>query len=71
VTAFIVGCVVSLLGIFAAYITGRSSKTAKEAQSRADTIERATNADTGNPDGSGDLEFLRSRGKRQRDDNGS
>jgi hypothetical protein len=64
VIAFIVGCVVSVLGIVAAYMTGRSTKTTKEAQSRAETLERASHADTGNPDGSTDLDWLRKRGKR-------
>jgi hypothetical protein len=63
-TGLIVGAVVSMLGILAAYLTGRSSKTKKDAQSRADTFERAINADTGNPDGSTDLDWLRKRGKR-------
>jgi hypothetical protein len=46
-----------------AYIKGRSSKAADDAQSRADTLLGAQNADTGNPDGSGDLEFLQRRGR--------
>jgi hypothetical protein len=63
-TGLIVGAVVSMLGILAAYLTGRSSKKTKDAQSRADTFERAINADTGTPDGSTDLDWLRKRGKR-------
>jgi hypothetical protein len=62
--AMAVAAVVSVVGILAAYLTGRSTKTTKEAQSRADTFERASHADTGNPDGSTDLDWLRKRGKR-------
>jgi hypothetical protein len=59
--------VLAALGVAVlAFLKGRSSKAADDAQSRADTFERANNADTGNPDGSGDLEFLQRRGKSAR-----
>jgi hypothetical protein len=68
VTEIIVGALLALFAVFAAYFKGkaaeRQSTDFKSAQSRADTFERASNADTGNPDGSTDFEWLQSRGKR-------
>jgi hypothetical protein len=63
-TGFLIWAGSLLIGVFAAYLTGRSSKTTKDAQSRADTLERAIHADTGTTDGSTDLDWLRKRGKR-------
>jgi hypothetical protein len=62
-TGFLIWAGSMLIGVFAAYVHGRSSKKTKDAQSRADTFERAIHADTGNPDGSDDVEWLRNRGK--------
>jgi|TARA_R110000782_G_scaffold230258_2_gene316552 hypothetical protein len=63
----IIGAVVAIAAVFMAYIKGKSAandKTeAKAAQARAATIERVKNADTGKPDGSDDVEWLRNRGK--------
>ena len=69
-TEIIVGALVALFAVFAAYFKGkaaeRQSTDFKAAQSRADTFERASNADTGNPDGSTDLDWLRKRGGPKR-----
>lgn len=65
--AMAVAAVVSVLGILAAYLTGRSTKTTKEAQSRADTFERVQNADIGTGASDDDnAKWLQSRGKRKR-----
>jgi hypothetical protein len=70
VTEIVVGALVALFAVFAAYFKGKSAQRQstdfKDAQSRADTFERASNADTGNPDGSTDLDWLRNRAKPKR-----
>ena len=63
----IIGAVLAIIAVSAAYLKGRSTErqTTKdnEARERADTIERVKNADVGMPDGSDDVEWLRDRGK--------
>ena len=46
----------------AVFWLGMSHDNANDAQNRADTLERALNADTLNPNGSDDLEWLYERG---------
>lgn len=65
-TGFLIWAATLLIGSGAAYLHGRSRKAKDEAQSRADTLERARRADTGNPDGSDDKRWLQSRGERKR-----
>lgn len=67
-TGFLIWAVSLLVGGVAAYFHGRSRSAKGEAQSRADTLERALHADTGNPDGSDDKRWLQSRGERKRPD---
>ena len=66
-TDIIIGAVVAIIAVFAAYLKGRSTERqttkAKEARARAETLERVKNADVGQPDGSDDTEWLRDRGK--------
>lgn len=63
--AMAVAAVVSVLGILAAYLTGRSTKTTKQAQSRADTFERVQNADVGSgATDDANRKWLRDRSKR-------
>tara|TARA_R110000772_G_scaffold31234_3_gene77194 strand:- start:550 stop:753 length:204 start_codon:yes stop_codon:yes gene_type:complete len=67
VTDIIIGAVVAIIAVFAAYLKGRSTERqttkAKEARARAETLERVKNADIGEPDGGDDAEWLRDRGK--------
>lgn len=62
-TGAIIAFLSLLAGVVAAFFAGKSSGKTKQAQSRADTLERAIHADTGNPDGSGDLEWMQRRSK--------
>jgi hypothetical protein len=63
----IIGAVVAIIAVFAAFLKGKSTADtqtkAREAQSRADTFERVKDADIGEPDGGDDAEWLRNRGK--------
>lgn len=64
IVATIIALLISAAAVFhAGKAKGKAAEKDKAAQSRADTIERAKNAYTGNPDGSGDADWLRKRGK--------
>tara|TARA_R110000782_G_scaffold218427_1_gene305822 strand:- start:33937 stop:34140 length:204 start_codon:yes stop_codon:yes gene_type:complete len=67
VTEIIVGAVVALVAVLAAYFKGKSTERqttkVKEAQSRAELFERVKDADVGNDSGGDDVEWLRNRGK--------
>ena len=58
---------VFIVGLLAAFVAGDRRRKAKDETERNNlriaTKERIENADTGNPDGSDDIDWLRDRGK--------
>tara|TARA_R110002051_G_scaffold325869_1_gene432679 strand:+ start:28764 stop:28964 length:201 start_codon:yes stop_codon:yes gene_type:complete len=63
----LIGLAAILIGLVAAFFAGGKRQKAKDETERNNlriaTKERIENADTGNPDGSDDIDWLRGRGK--------